>query len=209
MLATGEVLLYFAPPKMIEKHLFVVGVLCALIPAPSSAEEIEVHGCENSMEHVVEAADGTWWCERGPSGEIDQSGDSDPFDGHEGDEYSSGPRTKTKKKKSGGGGNRGGNGGAEAKRKAACNACKTAGQQCVSQSEVARQSCMKSGARLAELRCGTPSLYGGDTPWGCGIFDIYDGKCPGVEAPWNEKAVGSRAGSRRGSIARRAGDSLT
>jgi hypothetical protein len=49
-------------------------------------------------------------------------------------------------------------------------------------------SCMSTAAGMATKLCTAPSLQGGFTPWGCGTFDIYDGECPGVEAPWNDKS---------------------
>lgn len=173
---------------MIGKYFWVVGVFsCALLPGPASAEEIiEVTSCDP---FDTEVGNGAEMVCVAPPDWMNDSGqpEDDPFDGPEGDEYiKGGKKTKTKKKTDRPPG--GGNGSAEAKRKARCGACKKAGEQCVSQANAAGQSCMQSGANMATLRCSGPKLHGGDTPWGCGTFDIYDGECAGVEAPWNDKS---------------------
>jgi hypothetical protein len=166
--------------------------MLAALTAQSRAETIEVHGCQNSMEHVVEAADGTWWCEGGPTGDggIDQGG-SDPFPGgDDGVEYGKGGGSKGKTKGTGGGG---GGGGKAAAHQRTCNACRASKNACKRAAQATEQSCRQAGQGMAEWRCEgggairEPELRGGLTPWGCGTFDLYEGKCPGVEAPWDER----------------------
>lgn len=172
---------------MIGKHFFVVGVLCALIPAPTSAEEIEVVSCDPWDVEIGQGAELV--CMSQPEWMDEEVEPDDPFDGPEGNEYQKGGKPKKTKKKKGekvGGGNP--NGSAEAKRKARCAACKTSKNQCVSQAQSAELNCQQAARERAAWRCNVFEQHGpGKTPWGCTTHDIYDGRCPGVEAPWNDK----------------------